>query len=285
MVRLVGGRHRQHARRTLSCRMLTTAEACDFSCTGCAPFCSSVVPQALHEVRLPVRRLHVGALHQRRQRRASLQVKAAAAQQGREHEGAAPAGAASDDHVDELAGHDDHAAHRLVGDELLHALIAERRRAHRGLVAVDRHGDVPAQLARSPAPRARAYPARARAHRAPASARRSARPGARVPATARGRRAERWARARRTATSSASWRTARPCGLASSKRCTAFSSSITAAMAVLKLRRRPMSSVALARRWCVRRRSSRCASVSVATASGATAPAAGARKPRPTGGG
>jgi hypothetical protein len=43
-----------------------------------------VVPQALHEVRLPVRRLHVGALHQRRQGRASLQVKAAAAHEDRE---------------------------------------------------------------------------------------------------------------------------------------------------------------------------------------------------------
>ena len=50
-----------------------------------------------------------------------------------------------------------------------------------------------------------------------------------------------------TAISSASWRTARPCGLPSLKRCTAFKSSITAAIAVLKLRRRPMSSVAFAR--------------------------------------
>ena len=42
-----------------------------------------------------------------------------------------------------------------------------------------------------------------------------------------------------TAASSASWRTARPAGLASSNFATAFISSITAAIAVLKLWRRP----------------------------------------------
>ena len=47
-----------------------------------------------------------------------------------------------------------------------------------------------------------------------------------------------------------------------------------AAIAVLKLRRRPMSSVALASAWCAARRSSRCAPVSAFAASAGAAPAA-----------
>src|SRR5438132_8637746 len=46
-----------------------------------------------------------------------------------------------------------------------------------------------------------------------------------------------------------------------------------AAIAVLKLRRRPMSSVALASAWCATRRSSRCFGVSTPRSSGGAAPA------------
>src|ERR1700683_2126421 len=50
-------------------------------------------------------------------------------------------------HVDELTGHHDDAAHRLVRDELAHVLIRERRLTHARLITVHRNADTPAQLA------------------------------------------------------------------------------------------------------------------------------------------
>ena len=89
----------------------------------------------------------------------------------------------------------------------------------------------------------------------------------------------------RTAISRASWRTARPGALTSLKRRTAFSSSMTAAIAVLKLRRRPMSSVTLASVWCATRRSSRCAPFRAVELQGRCRHLrARARRPRSTGG-
>src|SRR5580692_361785 len=75
-----------------------------------------------------------------------------------------------------------------------------------------------------------------------------------------------------TAISNASCETLRSCGAACGNLATAFNSSMTAAIAVLKVRRRPMSSVTFARVWCECRRSARCGSVSAALSSGAAEP-------------
>ncbi len=75
-----------------------------------------------------------------------------------------------------------------------------------------------------------------------------------------------------TAISNASCATLRSCAPACGNLATAFRSSMTAAIAVLKVRRRPISSVTLARVWCECRRKARCGSVKPCLSSGPAGP-------------
>src|SRR6204780_4486242 len=76
-----------------------------------------------------------------------------------------------------------------------------------------------------------------------------------------------------TAISKASCETLRSCAPACGNLATAFNSSMTAAIAVLKVRRRPISSVTFARVWCECRRSVRCGSVKADLSSADAGPA------------
>ena len=156
----------------------------------------------------------------------------------------------------------------LPSTKRLHIGVGERGRAHERLVGVGGHGDAAAQLAidlhddldRS----------RARAQLSSTAGHALVDDGVahgRARATARGMRAARSAQASAPTVSSASCTTARPCAERSSKRASAFRSSITAAIAVLKVRRRPMSAVTLASVSCTCRRMSRCRASSVARSS------------------